>query len=60
MYLIRLQIWITYQPYIYIYPSKNKYTNIYLKYIYFLLRILQIRLHIYILNKNPANVLLVY
>ncbi len=31
---------------------KNKYTKMYLKYIYFMLSILQIHLHIYVLNKN--------
>ncbi len=34
---------------------KHKYTKMYLKYIYFMLSILQIYLHIYVLNKIPCN-----
>ncbi len=33
-------------------PVKHKYTKINLKYIYFMLSILQIHLHIYVLNNN--------
>ncbi len=34
---------------------KKIYTKMYLKYIYFVLSILQIHLHIYVLNKIPCN-----
>ncbi len=36
---------------------KNKYTKMYLKYIYFMLSILQIHVHtcIYVLNKNTLQ-----
>ncbi len=34
---------------------KNKYTKMYLKYIYFMPSILQIHLHIYVLNKNTLQ-----
>ncbi len=34
---------------------KNKYTKTYLKYIYLMWRILQIHLHIYVLNKNTLQ-----
>ncbi len=34
---------------------KNKYTKMYLKYIYFMLSIIQIYLHIYVLNKNTLQ-----
>ncbi len=34
---------------------KNQYTWMYLKYIYFMLSILQIHFHIYVLNKMPCN-----
>ncbi len=34
---------------------KNKYTKMYLKYIYFMLSILQIHLHIYVLIKNTLQ-----
>ncbi len=34
---------------------KNKYTKMYLKFIYFMLRLLQIHLHIYVRNKNTLQ-----
>ncbi len=38
---------------------KNKYTEMYLEYIYFMLS-MQIHLHIYILNENTLHLYLVY
>ncbi len=37
------------------FTSENKYTKMYLKYIYLMLSILQIHLHISILNKNTLQ-----
>ncbi len=34
---------------------KNKYTKMYLKYIYFMLNVLQIRLHIYAFKKTTLQ-----
>ncbi len=34
---------------------KNKYTKMYLKYIYLMLRILQMHLHIFVLNKSTLQ-----
>ncbi len=34
---------------------KNKYTKMYLEYIYFMLSVLEIHLHIYVLNKNTLK-----
>ncbi len=39
---------------------KNKYTKMYLKYIYFMLSILQIHLHIYLLNINTLRLYFYY
>ncbi len=39
---------------------KNKYTKMYLKNIYFMLSILQIHLHIYVLNKNALQLYFYY
>ncbi len=43
-----------------IFLVKNKYTKKYLKYIYFMLRLLQIHLYIYILNKNTLQLYFQY
>ncbi len=41
---------------LHLYPSeKNKYTEMYFKYIYFMLSILQTHLHISVLNKNTLQ-----
>ncbi len=42
------------------YTSEQKYTIMYLKYIYFVLSILQKYLHIYVLNKNTRQLYFYY